>query len=164
MQKLIIFVFGILTIFSVVTYSNGSEKQIAETYYTNAEPQLEEDKMLDIQISVNNQTFYAKLYDNETTQALIEQMPMTLDMNELNGNEKYYYFEDSLPTNSQKQSKITTGDLMLYGSDCLVLFYDSLSNSYSYTPLGYIEDTSSLAKALGKGNIEITFNIDTGGE
>ena len=46
---------------------------------------------------------------------------------------------------------------MLYGDSCLVLFYENFSTSYSYTPLGQIDEPNSLADAVGNGNIEITF-------
>lgn len=117
----------------------------------------EENTVLSIEIIVGDKTFTATLYDNETVRALLEQLPMTINMNELNGNEKYYYLSDSLPTDSSIPSGIHAGDLMLYGNDCLVLFYESFSTSYSYTPLGYIDDPAGLAAALGAGSVEITF-------
>lgn len=41
--------------------------------------------------------------------------------NWLDRNEKYYYRQESLPTNAQRLGNIRTGDLMIYGSDCLVV-------------------------------------------
>jgi hypothetical protein len=110
-----------------------------------------------IRIRINDRNFSAKLYDNETSRALLARLPMTLDMSDLHSNEKYYYLPYSLPTNSQRVGNINAGDLMLYGSDCLVLFYKSFSTSYSYTKLGYIEDVSGLAAALGSGSVLVTF-------
>ena len=46
---------------------------------------------------------------------------------------------------------------MLFGSDCLVLFYESFSSSYSYTRLGSVDDPSGLAAVLGQGSVEVTF-------
>lgn len=118
------------------------------------------DDMRTLNIQVGSRDFTAIIYDNATTKSLLERLPMTLDMSELNGNEKYYYLSDSLPTNSERVGNIHTGDLMLYGSDCLVLFYESFSTSYSYTRIGYIEDTEGLAKALGSGDVQVTFSIN----
>lgn len=72
-------------------------------------------------------------------------------MSELHGNEKYYYFNKSLPTNSERVGRIENGDLMLYGSDCLVLFYESFSSGYSYTKLGKVDNPSELEDAVGSG-------------
>lgn len=110
-----------------------------------------------IQVLVGEQTFTARLYDNETTRAFLEKLPMTLDMSELNGNEKYYYLDDSLPTQLLRPSEIHAGDIMLYGSDCVVLFYESFSTSYSYTPMGCLESAEGLAEALGRGSVQVTF-------
>lgn len=119
----------------------------------------EENNMMNIEIVVGDKTFSATLYDNETAMALKQQLPLTLNMSELNGNEKYYYLSDALPTNSSIPSGIKTGDLMLYGNNCLVLFYDSFSTSYSYTPIGYVDNTDGLAAALGSGDVQVTFQI-----
>ena len=129
----------------------------SETINT-AESDIKEENDLEIKITVNGRAFSATLYDNETARTFKERLPLTLDMSELNGNEKYYYLPESLPKNSSRPSGINTGDIMLYGSDCLVIFYDSFSTSYSYTPIGKIDDPNGLAAALGSGNVQVSFN------
>ena len=112
-----------------------------------------------ITVTVGDTTFFATLESSETTRALTELLPLTLDMSELNGNEKYFYLDQSLPTDSMRPGQIHTGDLMLYGNNCLVLFYESFSSGYSYTRLGSIEDPEGLAQAVGHGNVTVTFAI-----
>ncbi|CVK19298.1 hypothetical protein SPSPH_026470 [Sporomusa sphaeroides DSM 2875] len=114
--------------------------------------------MRTITIRVGNKNFRATLYDNDSTRALTAKLPLTLNMDELNGNEKFYFFPEKFPTNSEQGGSIKTGDLMLYGSDCLVLFYKNFSTSYSYTRLGYVEDANGLAAALGSGSVQVTFS------
>lgn len=46
---------------------------------------------------------------------------------------------------------------MLYGADCLVLFYESFSTSYSYTRIGAVENVSGLAAAVGRGGVTVSF-------
>lgn len=111
--------------------------------------------MYKITIQVNGKVFPAKLYQTETTKSIMQKLPLSITMNELNGNEKYYYFSESLPTESGRVSMIHAGDLKLYGSSCLVLFYESFSTSYSYTSLGYIENPKGLAEALGAGSVRV---------
>ena len=125
-----------------------------------AEDEEQEDQTMPaLSIEVGGQSFTATLQDTPTTRALLERLPITVTMGELNGNEKYYYLDESLPTDSRRPGQIHAGDLMLYGSDCLVLFYESFSSSYSYTTLGRIDDPSGLAAALGRGSAEVTFQI-----
>lgn len=110
-----------------------------------------------IKIKVNSKIFTATLSDNNTAKAFKEMLPLTINMVELNGNEKYYDLPNSLPTNSSNPGTIQNGDLMLYGSNTLVLFYKTFSTSYRYTRIGIIDDPSGLAVALGTGNVTITF-------
>ena len=70
-----------------------------------------------INITVGEKTFSATLADNPTAEAFKNLLPLTLNMNEMNGNEKYNYLSDSLPTNATTPGTIHEGDLMLYGSN-----------------------------------------------
>src|SRR5690606_4447071 len=110
-----------------------------------------------IKIKVGSQTFTATLLENNSAKAFKEMLPLTINMIELNGNEKYYDLPNSLTTNSSNPQTIKNGDLMLYGSKTLVLFYKTFSTSYSYTKLGSVDDVTGLASALGTGNITVTF-------
>lgn len=112
-----------------------------------------------VNIQVGSNNFTVILYDNDSARELLKRLPMILNMEELNGNEKYYFLSNTLLTNPESPRQIKTGDLMLFGSDCLVLFYDSFATSYSYTRLGYIEDVTGLADVLGADSVEVTFNL-----
>lgn len=117
----------------------------------------EEDAMLHMQIIIGSQTFTATLFDTETSRALMDRLPMTVDMDELHGNEKYYYFSQGLPIATQQETPIDTGDIKLFGNDCLVLFYEDVSNAYAYTSLGRVDDPQSFAQALGNGRVQVSF-------
>lgn len=120
--------------------------------------EVEEEKILNtIKISVGEKTFSARLEDNPTARAFAEMLPLEIDMTELHGNEKYFYLDRDLPSDSVSVGQIHAGDLMLFGSNCLVLFYKDFPTSYSYTRLGKLENFSELDKILGAGNILIKF-------
>lgn len=110
-----------------------------------------------LKITVGSVSFNATLDSNATTTAFKALLPMTINMSEMNGNEKYYYLSEGLPTASSNPGSIRSGDLMLYGSTCVVLFYETFSTSYSYTRLGRVDNPSKLASALGSGNVTVTF-------
>ena len=110
-----------------------------ESYSNLNDDNLKKEVIKTINMQIGNKNFTIKLFDNNAAQNLITQLPLTLDMKELNGNEKYSYLPKKLPADSQNISEIKAGDLMLFGSDCLVLFYKNFHTSYSYTKIGYIE-------------------------
>ena len=115
--------------------------------------------MQKIEVQVGNVTFTATLYDTKTAQAFVELLPVQLTMYELNGNEKYAYLAQRLPTEESWPKAIHAGDLMLFGSDCLVLFYENFSTSYRYTPVGYLDAPEDLAQTLGEKNVTVTFRL-----
>ena len=108
-----------------------------------------------ISVSVGGKRFAAVVENTATGRAFLEKLPLTISMNELNGNEKYCYGV-TLPTNASHCDAIAAGDLMLYGSDCFVLFYGS-AGGYSYTRIGRLVSTDGLAEALGSGDATVTF-------
>lgn len=93
-----------------------------------------------LRIIIGSTTFEATLEENSATIAFKALLPMTVDMSELNRNEKYYYLSEKLSTSSSAPGTMHAGDLMLYGNNCIVLFYEAFSTSYSYTRLGRVED------------------------
>ncbi len=111
-----------------------------------------------VNIKVGKKTFKAVFYNNETAKAFLKKMPVKYKMSELNGNEKYKYLKYSLPAREQNVTRIKAGDIMLYGSDCLVVFYKSFSTTYTYTRIGRITNTKGLKKAAGKGRISVRFS------
>lgn len=130
------------------------------TEQTNEGGSSETLTMIDLRLTVGNKVFAAKFYENQTTQTLVELFPLTIDMSELNGNEKYYYLSNKLPSVFEQPGEIHAGDIMLYGDNCLVVFYKTFSSSYQYTRLGYIEDAVSFAQAVADGTTKVTFDLE----
>lgn len=110
-----------------------------------------------VTVSVNGQDFYMTLEDNATAKAFRDLLPMTLEMDEMNGNEKYYYLDNSLPADSSHIGQIHTGDVMLYGSSCIVSFFKTFNTSYTYTRIGHIENADEYASVLPSGKVSIEF-------
>ena len=141
---------------------NNSENSIAnseETIEEGSENMNNQNEEIKINLIVNHKTFTATLNHNETVNELISMFPMTLHMSDLHANEKYNYLSSSLTTNSNTQGRIHAGDIKLYGNNCLVVFYDSFSTSYSYTDLGKVDDVDGFVSELGRGDITITFEL-----
>ncbi len=120
-----------------------------------------ERKELRMWMIVGERRFSITLTDNPTARAFAELLPLTLDMPDLNGNEKHVSLPKTLPTNATRPGTIRNGDLMLYGSNTLVLFYLTFDSSYSYTPLGRVDDPTGLAQALGPHTARIVFSKET---
>lgn len=133
------------------------------TNNTNSDTNIEENDTTQstnvMNVKVGTHLFTATLADNATAEAFKMLLPLTINMSELNGNEKYYYLNADLPTSSYRPGTIHNGDIMLYGSDCIVLFYETFSTPYSYTRIGSVDNPDGLAEALGQGRVTVTFEL-----
>ena len=155
-MKSVILIFLMMLVFSGC---GGEAKEMPETSTNDDEVQtVEMVKNRTIQIQIGSRTFQATLEDNPTVEEFLKKLPLEIELEELNGNEKFYRFNERFPTNDTKPKMIHTGDLMLYSGSYFVLFYKDFATSYSYTRLGKIENPVGLADAVGSGNIKITIN------
>ena len=132
----------------------------SEAYYTaivagDLTVTLQKEPSMTLQI--NDRTFTAKLEDNETARAFAALLPMVLHMTELNGNEKYHYLMAPLPSSPEQVGHVDAGDIMLFGGDCVVVFYRSFDTPYSYTRIGRISGAEDLAEQLGAGDADVRF-------
>ncbi len=160
MKKIIISTFLLLS----VTICNAScqQKKPLKEVQSDEENMNEDTKPITgnkLKIRIGEKTFTATMLDNATARAFKALLPLTLSMNELNNNEEYAQLPKNLPTNASVPASIHTGDLMMYGSSTLVLFYKGFSTLYSYTKIGKIDDVTGLVTALGSGNITLAFEL-----
>ena len=142
-NKFIVYLFLVLSVFII----SGCELNDNKNNNTNNEVKNT------MKAIINEQEYTINLEDNETVTSLLNKLPLEVQMTELNGNEKYVYLDYDLPTNSSSQKRIYAGDVMLYGNNCLVIFYKSFNTSYSYTKIGHIDKLPN----LGSGSINVKF-------
>jgi hypothetical protein len=109
-------------------------------------------------MTVGERRFAITLTNTPAARAFAAQLPLTLDMADLNGNEKHAELPKALPVNASRPGTIRHGDLMLYGATTLVVFYLTFDSSYSYTRLGRVDDPTGLAQALGQRAARINFS------
>ena len=112
-------------------------------------------KVDSLKIVIDNKEYSINLENNDTVKEFINMLPLNVTMNELNGNEKYVYLDKKLSSNPSNPKYINKGDVMLYGDNCLVIFYKSFNTSYNYTKIGHIDNL----KYLEKGDIIVTISI-----
>ena len=121
---------------------------------TNNDKSKESDiKMSNIKVTIDDKTYNLNLENNNTVEEFINLLPQEYNMNDLNGNEKYVYMDNTLSTNSYNPKHIEKGDVMLFGNNCLVIFYESFDTEYSYTKIGHIDNLDD----LGNGSIIAKF-------
>ena len=111
-------------------------------------------------MTIGQQRFAITLEDNPTTRELATRLPLSLDMSDLNDNEKHVTLQRPLPAQAYRPGTIHTGDLLLYGADTLVVFYKTFNSSYTYTRLGRIDKPEGLSQALGRADVRVIFSVD----
>ena len=137
---------------------SAEQPQPQESQNDEALAQEEQEEPMQILVTVNGVAFTATVADTKAGEQLVERLPMTLSMEELHGNEKYCYTGEGFDGQQFVPQTIEAGDLMVFGSDCLVLFYETFANDgWSYQSVGKIDDVAGLADACGSGSVTVTF-------
>lgn len=113
-----------------------------------------------IKVIIGTKVFVATLFENKTAKEFKKMLPITLNMTDLNKNEKYFHFSKSFPMDKFSPKMINSGDLMLWNANSLVLFYETFSTHYQYTKVGKIDNPNMLAQTLGNDDIKITFDLE----
>ncbi len=118
-------------------------------------------KVSQVNLSVNGHEMIVTLAKTKAADKLIERLQvqsLTLKLNEYGSFEKVGDLNFSLPS-SDRQMKTSPGDIVLYQGNEISIFYGS--NSWSYTPLGKIDNvsTNKLKKILGTSNVIVRFSI-----
>ncbi len=112
-------------------------------------------------ISVNGQELTASFADSTAAKELAEKLkaePITVTLNEYGGFEKVGKLPWSL-TRTDASTETEPCDIMLYQGNQMTIFYSS--NSWSYTKLGHIENTTQeeLKALFGEGDITVTLSL-----
>ena len=147
MRKYIILI--IISLFVII----GCTKQEDDSILENDNKSNINEVISSMKIIIDENEYILNLENNETAISFVNMLPQEFNMSELNGNEKYVYLNNDLPTNSYNPKHINAGDVMLFGSNCLVIFYKSFDTVYSYTKIGHIDNLPD----LGNNDILVRF-------
>ena len=135
----------------------------AEPVTGQQEDPKEEEPMKQAQfyIIAGEMTFTADFADNSSADAfreLLAQGSLTIDMSDYGSFEKVGSIGQSLPR-EDTQISTTTGDVILYQGNQIVILYGT--NSWSYSRLGKIQNAAKddLLTAFGSGDVAITFSL-----
>ena len=90
---------------------------------------------------------------------LCQDRPLTIQMSMYGGFEQVGPIGRRLPS-QDRQTTTSAGDIVLYSSSQMVVFYGS--NSWAYTRLGHIVDKTpvDLRELLGQGDVIITISAE----
>ena len=140
MKKIILFILlGIMGFFLFINFNEDKEKKM--------------------KLEVNEYTFEIELENNTSAKAFKEYVSKekrVLSLDDYGNFEKVGDLGTSLPRNDET---ITTkeGDIILYLGNKLCLYYQ---NTWDFTKLGHIKDTTYLKEALGKGSVTVTLYME----
>ncbi len=156
-MKIILLTLASLICVQLFACNKNETVQLVNTVNPNNPSDTTNKKM---KITIGTNIFTATFNNNATATAFKAQLPMTINMTDLNANEKFFDLANALPINASNPGTIQNGDLLMYGSNTLVLFYKTFSTSYRYTPLGRIDNPVGLAAALGTENVMVKFELE----
>jgi hypothetical protein len=112
-----------------------------------------------LKITVGDQELLATFADNSSAEAfrdLLAQGPVTISMDDYGGFEKVGSLGTTLTRND---TRITTqpGDVILYQGNQITIYYGT--NTWNFTRLAKINDSTDLQTKLGTGTVQVTFSL-----
>ena len=136
------------------------ETSSPESEQPTAEEEEEGEKMM--QMRIDDVLVNVEWEDNESVEALkalCENEPLVIQMSMYGGFEQVGPIGQRLPSDDV-QTTTAAGDIVLYSSNQIVVFYGS--NSWAYTRLGHItdQDESAMSTLLGNGDVTITISLE----
>ena len=135
-----------------VAVGGGDPSKIPTITNTNANTNTKKEENV-MKININSEKYVINVENEALMEEIYNALPETFTMNELNGNEKYYYLNSTMKNaNSEAVGQVQKGDVMLFGSDCLVIFYDSFETEFRYTKIGHIDNLGD----IGSSNVEVS--------
>lgn len=112
-----------------------------------------------LKITVGDQELLATFADNSSAEEfreLLSQGPVTISMEDYGGFEKVGPLGTTLTRND---TRITTqpGDVILYQGNQITIYYGT--NTWNFTRLAKINDSTDLQAKLGTGTVQVTFSL-----
>lgn len=141
---------------------NQASESNKDTEEANTEVPQGDEEAINMTLKINDEIVQVKWENNESVKALMKmasENPVVVDMSMYGGFEQVGSLGTTLPSNDQS-TKTKPGDIVLYTSDSIVVFYGN--NSWAYTRLGHIENKSKseLQDMLGRGNVTLTITAE----
>ena len=136
---------------------SGETLQPTETPITET---IETEEEMKMELKIGETPVVVEWEDNESVAALAAlcaDEPLTLQLSMYGGFEQVGPIGQRLPS-QDVQTVTNAGDIVLYSSSQIVIFYGS--NSWAYTRLGHITDKSGeeLKDLLSNGDVTVTFS------
>lgn len=154
--------------------SKEASKKLAALGYTNvyefggiidwAGPTVKEDSedSKEMKLKIGDAEVEVQWEDNESVSALkdmVESEPLVIQLSMYGGNEQVGSIGSTLPS-SDTNTTTEAGDIVLYNSSNIVIFYGS--NTWDYTRLGKITDKTDeeMTELLSNGDVTITISME----
>ncbi len=135
-----------------------SEESVDDS--TNADSdRLDEKELFNLYSIVNGQELKAILYNTETNRRLVSEIQrnpwLQLSCYDVDGTYKYYDLPRNYPTNTETIQSVKAGEILMDGSDRILLYYQDAELNGEYTKIGYFEDAARAAEAIGIEDIQL---------
>ncbi|MEH0153024.1 cyclophilin-like fold protein [Limibacter armeniacum] len=116
--------------------------------------------LIHLNITVGTQVFKASLYNNPTSQSLLDQLPFTVEVEDYAGIEKVFYPNPALSTEQAPSgAEASVGDMMYYTPwGDVAIFYKDFKYASGLIPMGKMEDVRGFVNAL-VSSTTVTFEI-----
>ncbi len=165
MKKIIALTLSIALMLTLCACAKTGRESVPEVQNETENTEVEKpesNEMDNLKLKINDVQVNVSWEDNESVKALSKlaaEGPVIIEMSPYGGFEQVGSIGTTLPSDDTN-IRTQAGDIMLYTSSQMVIFYGS--NSWAYTRLGKITDKSAkeLGELLGGSGVTVTVTAE----
>ena len=155
MKKILMILMTAVLFAPTACASGNSDSSKTASSSTGATTAKGDGSVTRIKITVNGKTLYATFDDNATSRAIIAQMPMTLPMLDLYGDEMCYRYPNALPTDNVQSYVHKKGEIFYWPPrHSFVIRYVATSERLDIQHIGQIESGVEIFDGIGDVNVK----------
>ena len=155
MKKILMILMTAVLFATTACASGNSDSSKTASSSTGATTAKGDGTVTRIKITVNGKTLYATFDDNATSRAIIAQMPMTIPMLDLYGDEMCYRYPNALPTDNVQSYVHKKGEIFYWPPrHSFVIRYVATSERLDIQHIGQVESGVEIFDGIGDVNVK----------
>ena len=137
--------FIIVAVFCFIVIKDNIDKKAIEK---QEQESSEVGKLDNVSVKISGTPYIAYIESNKAAKSFLSHLPLEIEMNDINENEKRGYTYFKLSTSAKKLGKVEIGDILISGDSYIIIATKTFKTSDKYTKIGHIQNLGDLPSGI----------------